>query len=362
MGEIKAYKYFQPKMIKAYIEEQWENKIPYLGETLFPTKKKAGLNLKMIKGAKGAPAALMPSSFDTDVTFRERIGFELLETEMPYFKEAYSLNETQRQELLKLQEAAENNTDLTSMIGLMYDDAGELLDAAEVTAEWMRMQAVSTGKIAIVANETNLEYDYRVPAANFKTITGTTDKWDHANATIIDDIDGWKEQIREATGVEPTIAICNSSVFKSMFKNTQIKNQFNNFSGQGTHLTRKMIRQFFLDNLGIALVVYDKVFKAPEYDSSTGKLKKTLKTMKFFPDDKFVLLPEGFLGNTWYGTTPEEADLNARVADADVALVDNKIAVTQYTQKDPVKVITKVSQVCLPSFEAGDQVIIATVQ
>ena len=74
----------------------------------------------------------------------------------------------------------------------------------------------------------------------------------------------------------------------------------------------------------------------------------------------FTLLPAGALGNTWFGTTPEEADLMGG-ANANVQIVNTGVAVTTYNTVDPVNVNTKVSQISLPSFEAADKVFIATV-
>ena len=65
---------FTPTAIAANWTEAASNRIPYLGEGLFPAKKQAGLDLKWIKGVKGVPISLMPSAFDAKATFRDRIG------------------------------------------------------------------------------------------------------------------------------------------------------------------------------------------------------------------------------------------------------------------------------------------------
>ena len=82
--------------------------------------------------------------------------------------------------------------------------------------------------------------------------------------------------------------------------------------------------------------------------------------MPFVPDDTFILFPEGALGNTWFGTTPEESDLMGGRT-ANVSLTDVGVAVTTMEKADPVNVETKVTMICLPSFEAADQVVIADV-
>ena len=70
-----------------------------------------------------------------------------------------------------------------------------------------------------------------------------------------------------------------------------------------------------------------------------------------------VLLPEGALGQTHLGVTPEESDLMNSLA-AEVELVNNAIAVTTHTEHDPVTVETKVSMVALPSFERANEIVI----
>ena len=75
---------FSPAAIGANWTENVSNRIPYLGEGLFPARKQAGLDLKWIKGSKGIPVSLMPSAFDAKATFRDRIGVEKVETEMPF--------------------------------------------------------------------------------------------------------------------------------------------------------------------------------------------------------------------------------------------------------------------------------------
>ena len=75
------------------------------------------------------------------------------------------------------------------------------------------------------------------------------------------------------------------------------------------------------------------------------------------PDDVVVLIPEGNLGYTNFGTTPEEADLLGSSV-ADVAIVDTGVAITVTKETDPVRKVTKVSEIVLPSGENMDKVVI----
>lgn len=174
------------KNIATYYETNTSNAIPYLGATLFPAKKQLGLDLKWIKGSKGLPVALLPSAFDAKATLRDRIGFKKIETEMPFFREAMRIGEKDRQELNRLA-ASDNESYLMPLINNIYDDVTNLVGGALVNPERMIMQLLSTGKISIVANRLNYDYDYKMPANHKVTLT-STDKWSDPTADIVGDI------------------------------------------------------------------------------------------------------------------------------------------------------------------------------
>lgn len=68
--------------IAAYWTNDPTNAMPFASDALFPAKKKAGLDLKWLRGHKGVGVSLMPSAFDAKATFRTREGFKFDETEM----------------------------------------------------------------------------------------------------------------------------------------------------------------------------------------------------------------------------------------------------------------------------------------
>ena len=106
------------------------------------------------------------------------------------------------------------------------------------------------------------------------------------------------------------------------------------------------LREYIMDELEIEVVVNNK-----RYIDDKGN------TVKFMPEDTFVMFPDGDLGYTWMGTTPAESDLMGGNV-ANVSIVDTGVAITTVQKADPVQVETIVSMICLPSFEAADQVYI----
>ena len=339
--------------IANYWTQASENRIPYLGATLFPARKQLGLDLSWIKGAQGLPVALTPSAFDAKATLRDRIGVKKVETEMPFFREAMRIGEKDRQEINKLL-AASNRATLEPVLNRIFDDAGNLIAGAEVQAERMRMQLLSKGKIQITTeNRIGYDYDYRLPATHKTTLgNGDTAKWSNTdNATPIQDIQGWQDRIEEDTGIRPTRAICTRKTWNYLLQNNSIKLDMNPAGGQNIILTDRMLQQYLSTKLGLTVAVYNK-----KYQLEVGG-----PAYLFFPDDVFTLIPDGTLGNTYFGTTPEESDLMSGATEAQVSIVNTGVAVTTFKEPHPVNVVTVVSAIMLPSFETIDNIFIAIV-
>lgn len=335
--------------IATYYEENGSNRIPYLGETLFPARKQLGLDLSWIKGFNGLPVQLKPSAFDAKATLRDRVTLNKIETEMPFFREAMRVGEKERQEILRLMDST-NSQYLMPVINRIYDDATNLVNGARVISERMIMQLLSTGKISIVANRINYDYDYQMPSTHKETLT-STDQWDDPGSNPVDDIRTWQDIIEDDTGVRPTRAICTRKTWNYLLANETIRKDMNPVGGQNIILTDSMLQQYFAAKLGLSVAVYNKKF-ALEVGGAA---------QLFYPDDYFTLIPDGNLGNLYYGTTPEEADLMSGGTSAEVQIVNTGVAITTIKEPHPVNVETIVSQICLPSFETIDTIFIAKV-
>lgn len=337
------------KNIATYYEENGSNRIPYLGETLFPARKQLGLDLSWIKGFNGLPVSLKPSEFDAKATLRDRIGLSKVETEMPFFREGMRIGEKERQEILRLMSST-NSQYLMPVINRIYDDATNLVNGARVISERMIMQLLASGKIEIVANRVPYQYDYQMPTGHQETLTGTA-QWSDPDSNPVDDIRTWQDTVEDDTGVRPTRAVCTRKTWNYLLQNKSIRLDMNPAGGQNIILTDSMLQQYIMSKLGITVAVYNKKF-ALEVGGAA---------QLFYPDDYFTLIPEGNLGNTWYGTTPEEADLMSGGTSAEVQIVDTGVAITTIKEPHPVNVETIVSEIVLPSFETIDNIFIAKV-
>lgn len=333
--------------LTSYWEERTQDMPPYLGEELFPADKKLGLKLDWIKGAKGLPVVLKPSAFDAAAVPRARLGFDKLSAEMPFFKESTYIDEELRQSLNMVLETGNQNY-IDAVMRRVFDDETRLLEGARARREEMRMMALTTGAIAITANGQAYEYDYGMPEDH--KITVDTSWSDLENSDPIEDLRAAMDKIEDDTGIRPTRGIVTRKTWGYLRNNQKIiKSTFVLSNGQVGALSDSRLTQYLSDELQLELIIYGK-----RYINDAGT------STQFVPDDTVVLFPSGDLGNTWFGTTPEESDLmGGRVAN--VSITDVGVAVTTIEKSDPVNVETKVTQICLPSFEAADSVAIIDV-
>lgn len=348
--------FFTPSVMGMYWSEAVSNRYPYLGPAKFPAQKKAGLDLSWLKGSRGIPISLMPSAFDAKATFRDRIGFEKLETEMPFFREGYKIKERDRQELMRV---AESNDPYAQMIiSRIFDDVSDLISAAEVVPERMIMQLLfpEDGKvgIAIKANGVDYTYEYdkdsKWKESNYIALT-SNDTWDKPDtADPIANFIEANNKIRTATGTELTTAIMNSNTFNLMAKTKAIKDRFLTTSGRAFgYLTDNEILSIVEGTTNINIVLYDKQYRDEDKVAHP-----------FVPDGYVALVPDGPLGTTWYGTTPEEADLQGS-STAEVSIVNTGVAITRIIEEHPVNINTFASEIVLPSYERMDEVAVLRV-
>lgn len=328
--------------ITAYWETMTKDRPPYLGEVLFPAQKKLGLDLKWLKGSAGLPVVLKASAFDAGVIPRDRIGFDSLQAQMPFFKESTYIDEELRQQLNMVLETG-NAAYIDAITNRIFNDETRLLEGARARIEQMRMMALTTGVINISVNGQSYTYDYGMPEGH-KGNAATA--WSDPDADIIGDIRGWQDKIEEDTGVKPTRGICDTTQWANMKKNHNISKAIYVLGGGTVSVNDARLRTYLMEELGLEVSPYSKSYK-----DDKGK------AARFMPAETFVLFPTGPLGNTWFGTTPEESDLMSSAV-ANVSITDTGVAVTTTQKTDPVNVETKVSMISLPSFEAADQVFI----
>ena len=328
--------------VVGYWIEQNVNRQPLLGETLFPYTREIGVRLDWIKGANNQPVGLRLSAYDAKAIRRDREGIEQYSTKMPFFKESMYIDEEMRQQLNTLLQTS-NSGLINSIVAKIFEDQIKLIEAAKVTLERMRMELLTAGTITLASNGQSYSYDFGVPAEQKSTVTTS---WSDATADVIADINSIVDAMK-AKGVNITRAVCNSSVIEDLKKNNAIRNQIYVLAGGSiSSISGAKVIEFIKQETGVTLFSYDNVYVNEEGVA-----------VKYIADDTITFLPEGTLGQTHMGRTPEESDLQA-LGTANVSVLGNGIAVTTYGTEDPVNVEMKVSMVGMPSFERANEVYI----
>lgn len=344
---MKITELFNSAAIAAQYTEVASNQIPYLGAGLFPARKKMGLDLKWIKGNKGLPVSLAPANFDAKSVLRGRVGISVENTQMAFFRESMLVKEEDEQEIMRAQDS--NDPYAEQVIRNIYDDANTLVSGADVVPERMRMQLlapVDDGSPRIVIAHDGVQYAYNYDpdgsyqANNYAALTGT-DMWsDHANSDPLADIQAAQDAVETETGSRPTIILMSAATMNHLKQNAKIRSAIlaQNVTAN-VFMTNARVSQLFDTELGLTIIVYTKMFK-----DEAGVAQK------FYPDGYVTLLPEGALGGTWYGTTPEERTLMGN-PNANVSIVNTGVAIAVTVTNDPVNTKTTVSEIVLPSYE-----------
>lgn len=337
------------------------NRIPFMGEAFFPNRKKMGIDLKWIKTHKGLGIALKPSNFDALPEIRPRGQASMTKEEMPLFRESMLVKEHNLIELARIQD--ENDPYLPAVLEDMYDDTNFLIDGADISAEYMRMQLLSAngGNMGIsIATADNMVhfFDYDKDgswkAKHYMELIGDA-TWDNpTTAKPLTDI-RTAFQYLTSIGVTPTFAMMTSNTFDYLIDNEQVRDSLVTLTGAAVNfMDTETTEEVFRRKTKLSPLLYDKMYM--DYEG---------KEQKFYPDDYITIIGSGALGNTWYGTTPEEVTLNGNFPDApvDITVLPRGVAVAVQTEYKPsFTITTTASQIVLPSFEGMDRIFVIKVK
>lgn len=341
---------FTAESVAANWTEAASNATLYYGAGLFPAKKKAGLDLKWICGNKGLPVSLAPSAFDTKSSLRDRIGIKLNKAEMAFFRESMLVKEADEQEILRVQDAGDPYA--VDVLERVFDDVQTLIDGANVVPERMIMQLLAPlgGKMGIEIQADGVDYTYNYdPDGSWKKqhyleLKGAA-KWSASDTCdpmqVLEDAMDAQETL---SGNRPAVVLMSKATFQMMKHSKKLRDNIlsQNLTANVNYSTAR-VKAYVEEELQVTLVIYSKQYRKEDGTAA-----------KFYPDNILMLLPDGELGSTYYGTTPEERTLMQDVG-ADVTLVNTGVAVAVTRTNDPVHTKTTVSEIVLPSFERMEE-------
>ncbi|MBH8031210.1 major capsid protein [Clostridioides difficile] len=313
-----------------------------MGDLLFPTQKIKGLEIKMIKGASNLPVSASVHAFDTEAEIASREGANLSIAELALVKRKIKLDE---KDIIVL-EQPRNSQEETQMINQIFNDVDNLVSSVNTRIEAMRMEVLSTGELNINENGVKASLKYGTPTNHKETKT-----WSSGTPDILGDIYNMTDKIVVDTGFTPTRSLTSKTILNMILRNEKLRKAIFGINSDKL-LTLNELNTFLASQSLPTLFTYDERYRIQGKD---GKYT----TKRFLDENKFILMPDGKMGDTFFGLTAEELELRKNPA-IDISSVGN-IIVEQYSTTDPVAKWIKAVATALPSFPYADQVFMGTI-
>jgi hypothetical protein len=313
-----------------------------LGETLFPEVKRDSLEFDQIKGARRIPVIASVHAFDTEAEIGSREASKQA-LELALIKRKLPLRE---KDIIAL-ENPRTPAEQQYLMREVFNDVDVLVQGVRARIEAMRMEAVASGTVTLAENNLSATINYGVPNAHKEVLSGT-DLWTDPTSDPIEQIMDWANTL----GTKPRRALTSNTILAALLKHPKIAGAL--FGQNTSRIASRAELNAYLQQLELpSIATYDEVYRK---QNANGMYSQH----RYFPQNKFVLLPEGTLGETLYGPTAEEIRLT-RDPSIQTEKIGNVLAMVYEENVDPVSTWTKAVATALPSFPAADEVFQAQV-
>lgn len=328
---------FNQKEVLNYLQNR---QYPVLmGETLFPEVKRQSLEFDEIRGALKVPVVASIHSFDTEAEIGSREG-QVNARELALIKRKMQLRE---KDIIAL-ENPRSQAEKEYLMRDVYNDIDTLVQGVRARVEAMRMEALATGKVTIDENGLNGTIDFQVPEENQEVLTTL---WSNPESNPIEDILRWSTSL----DVKPTRALTSNKVLMALLTHPKFT-ALTQTGGLGMITIKEL--DAIMQSFGLPIIrTYDEVYRKQKADG-------TYESLRYFPEDRFVMFGDGPLGQTIYGPTAEEIRLS-RKSDINISKIGNILAMVYEENLDPVSTWTKAVATAMPSFPTAGEVFQAKV-
>lgn len=331
----------------------------YWQSVLFPPDQTDELTVDVIKSSSRLPVMAQIAELGTETAYGSREGVSGTQVEIPKIQRGRWMDEKLiRLLLMANQGGGLRQQEIARIIREQLNDAKYAVDAIRSRREWIAMQAVSTGAISYAEGNVKISVDYGYVSDQKPVLTGT-DRWsDTENSKPLEDMQRWF-QYQADRGVKLTRSATSQRVTSYLLQNLSIRRQYHgnpSGSAQPPSVTRSQL-QSVLDDLELpTIAVYDTQARVENEDLTGGKLAFT--TVRMAPQDKFIMMPEGPLGNyLWAETT--ESMVNG--IDAELTGDMGIYVFRDLVSKHPLRLRTVGVNLAFPVFPYADSVMAATV-
>lgn len=320
--------------------------VPYFFAPLFPDSRVEGFKFKVYRNSSdGLVTAARFHAFDaeTDVDTREQLDF--MEGTLGFVKRERLISE----EDLLILSAPRNNAEAQMAINHIYNDAVAMRQSVESRIEALRAQVIQTGKIEINENGYKNTVDF-----GMKSTHKATWDWTGGGKSKLDLLTEACDLVEEdSNGYRPTRAYTSRKQLAKMLMDEDLREIILGTNRKKGILTQNDLNTYFAEQGLPQFYVFKKFWK--QYDDTKAEgVKKN-----YLDDDKVILLPDGPVGETIYGTTPEE--VNMRSAGTDVSKVGN-ICMQVKPYNDPEGYFIKASSSVMVTLSRPDHIFVGTVQ
>ena len=323
---------FEQKEILNYLKER---KFPaMMGEEIFPEVKRQSLEFDILTNASKTPVIASVHGFDTESEIGQREAEKKI-IELALIKRKMQLKE---KEVIAL-ESPRNEAERQYLMKSVYNDIDSLIESIRARVEKMRMDVISGGKIELNENGLEASIDYGIPDEH----KATNVDWNPDTSNPINDMLTWVSTLDQ----KPERVITSNKILAKILSNKNVVNAL--FGKDSTRIASVGELNNYLEQLGLPKIyTYDQKYRKLE---ANGKYTKH----RYFPENKFVMLPGEKLGETVYGPTAEEIRLQ-RDPSIDVRTVGKIFACMYEEGKDPVGTWEKAVATALPVLSCSEDI------
>jgi len=331
----------------------------YLHETLFPSRQTDELTVDVIVSETRLPVMAQIAALGTETKYGSREGMKGQRVEIPKIQRGRWMDEKLvRLLLMAAQGGGLRRQEVAQIIREQLNDVQYLVDGIRARKEWIAMQAVSLGVVDYSEGDVHVHVDWGYTPEQKPVLSGTSLWSDTENSRPLEDIQNWRNYQADR-GVRLTRAFTSQRVLSYLLQNLSIRRQyFGNPSGtaQPPQLNREQLNAV-LESLDLPrIIAYDTQARVELDGLENGRPK--YQTLRMAPDDRFVMLPEGPLGNYLWATSTEELmDGIEAEATGDMGIYVYRDLVS----KHPIKVRTVAVNLAFPVFPYADSVMSAKV-
>lgn len=317
---------------------------PMLGDTLFPSRKIQDIKLDMITGANGLPVAASIHAFDTETELASREALQKGAAELALIKRKIAIGE---REIIAINNPR-MDSEWKALVKELFKDSEKMVSSVETRIEAMRMELLSSGKIAINENKVAITLDYNVPSGNKKSFNWS----DAKTANPLEDLKTLAEAVEETSGTRPTRILTSTKVLNKITACDSVRKAIWGVNSDRI-VTRNDLNELLTAMDLPQIATYNAKYRV---EGKNGKYT----SKRYFPENVLSMFAENALGETIYGLTAEEIELIGAKNMEQAKMVGN-IFVGVEKQGDPVKRFTKAAATALPTLENGMELGIATI-